>query len=116
MTMNQRAWWFLTGACAALSVPTLAFATDMPPVELLLIGPTLLIIGLTALIWFGARLMSDMTACSFTRLVLIALIWTPMPETSMGASYGIFSFSGFHLLSILTTGGQHSAYLTMETS
>ena len=94
-------------------VPACAWA-DSVPVELLLIPPLLGMLVLTALGWFLTRLLNDPTKRHFSRLLLFALLWTPVPIVSF-QSYGFgFLLSGMNLLSFLPTHNSQSPFVIAE--
>jgi hypothetical protein len=84
--------------------PASAWATDMPPVELLLIPPLLGMLVFTVLAWFATRLLANPTVRHFARLLVTVLLWTPVPVISL-QGFGVgFLFSGLDLLSFFLGG------------
>jgi len=106
----HRRWYFTS----ILAAPTTAFAY-MPPVEVLLIPPLFCMIAITMTGWFATRFLHNLTARHFSRVLLMALLWTPVPMITL-QNYGFgFMFSGIHLWSfLLTRGAQSSMYATAE--
>lgn len=106
-----RASWMVAFAI----VPACAWATDMPPVELLLIPPLLGMLAFTVLGWFATRLLTNLTARHFVRLLLIVLPWTPVPVISLQNYVFGFLFSGLDLLWFLQpTHGSQSPFVIAE--
>ena len=95
--------------------PAYVWATDMPPVELLLVPPLLGMLAITVLGWFMTRLLTNSTPRYFIRLLLLALLWTPVPIVSL-QSYGFgFIFSGLYLWSfLLPVHGSQSPFAIAE--
>jgi hypothetical protein len=67
----------------ALVAPSAALATDMPPIELLFVPPILVAVVVTLVGWLLLGRMKVGTARSFSRMLLLVLLWTPVP---MGTS------------------------------
>jgi hypothetical protein len=68
---------------AALFVPALAHATDVP-VAILFVVPLAVAIGVTAMLWFVLGRIATGTARAFLRMLLIVILWTPLPNSGEG--------------------------------
>lgn len=112
---DSRKLSYASWAAVVVLVPTYAWATDMPPVELLLIPPLFGMLVVTALGWFATRLLTNPTARHFLRLLLLALLWTPVPVISW-QNYGYsFLFSGLYLWSfLLPVHGSQAPFVIAE--
>jgi len=100
----------------ALLVPATAWASDMPPLELLLIPPVACMTVFSVLGWFASRLLHDPTARHFTRLLLLALMWTPVPGVGLLANGIGFVPSGLYFWMFFWSRGDRSPYIEAAAS
>jgi hypothetical protein len=71
-------------ALGVLTIPAAAHATDMPPIEILFIPPILCALVATALLWFLFGRLPAGTLRSFLRMLVVVLLWSPVPDTFTG--------------------------------
>jgi hypothetical protein len=99
-----------------LLLPSSTFAVE-PPAEVLLIPPFLGMIVVTALGWLATRLLNDFTARYFVRVLLLGLLWTPVPVISLQNFSFNFMFSGIYIASFWwTRNSSQSPYLIAEAA
>jgi hypothetical protein len=71
-------------AIAGLAVPAVAHATDMPPVGILFILPLFGALFVAVVLWYVFGLLPPGTLRAFMRMLVIVLLWSPIPDTFTG--------------------------------